>query len=251
MNLPNRRLSRGLLWSLWLGALSLLTLLGGCQLEIAPSVGGQARPDVAATRSCFAPQGGYCGEFGAGTTLEVVPAAQEGYEFTGWSGACSGMGVCKLTLLSNQSVQAQFTPVASLALNDTTSDLNLLLERGKLEGACERYDRAPASASPYLTKLCGKWMFFYEGFALQGVPRPLVTFLIKNLPETVGKGFEKYGMIPDPTSADHLPLGFAPGAKISGVETLAYTAPVAIWPKRRTDASAWAWPTTTTSTASS
>lgn len=214
---------RGTRGAAWLVGLALAMLLSGCKLDIQPSAGGQARPSVAAGKACTAPAGGYCGEFGTGVTLEVIPEPQPGYEFTGWEGDCTGMGICTLSMSAHRSVKPLFTPVAALALQDTASDIEALLENGRLEGACERYHRAPEAASPYLTKLCGKWMFFYEGFGLRGVPKPIVTFMIKNLPQTVGKGFEKYGMVADPHSPDHLPLGFGAGAPINGVETLSYT----------------------------
>lgn len=207
----------------WLAMAAAAVLLAGCQLDIQHSPGGQARPSVAANKTCTAPAGGYCGDFGSGTTLEVIPEPQAGYEFTGWEGACTGMGICTLSMSANHVVKPLFTPVSELALHDTSANIEELLEQGKLEGACERYHRAPATASPYLTKMCGKWMFFYEGFGLRGVPKPIVTFMIKNLPDTVGKGFEKYGMVADPYSPEHLPLGFGAGAQLNGVDTLSYT----------------------------
>lgn len=221
-NLSNKQ-SRPLRFPGWLASVALMLLLSGCKLDIQPSTGGQARPSMAANKACTAPAGGFCGEFGNGATLEVIPEPQPGYEFTGWEGACQGMGVCTLSMSSNRTVKALFTPTSELILHDTSTDLTELMEHGRLEGACERYSRAPAAASDYLIKMCGKWMFFYEGFGINGVPKPIVTFMIENLPKTVGKGFEKYGMFADPTSAEHLPLGFGPGAKMNGVDTMSYT----------------------------
>jgi hypothetical protein len=220
MQVHSKRSPEARVWAVAVGLLA-IALLSGCKLEIPSSAGGQARPDVAASKTCAAVPGAYCGEFSG--KVEVVPKADAGYEFTGWGGDCSGMGICTLDMSADHNVTAQFTPAVELALHDTTTDTETLLENGRLEGACERYYQSPGAASPYLTKLCGKWMFFYEGFGLQGIPRPLVTFMTKNLPNTVGNGFEKYGMVPDPHSADRLPLGFGPGAKLNGVETLSYT----------------------------
>ncbi|MFT3858009.1 MAG: hypothetical protein QM742_11105 [Aquabacterium sp.] len=210
--------------SRWVCVMSLTLLLGACKLEIQPATGGQARPSAKATGTCTpATSGAYCGDFGTSVTLEVIPEPQPGYEFTGWAGDCQGMGICTLTMSAHHTVKAQFTPVAELALHDTTTDVNELMEQGRLQGACDRYMRAPEAASDYLTNMCGKWMFFYEGFGITGVPKPIVTFMIDNLPNTVGKGFEKFGMVADPTSPEHLPLGFGPGAKMNGVDTMSYT----------------------------
>jgi hypothetical protein len=66
-------------------------------------------------------------------------------------------------------------------------------------------------------------MFFYEGFGTAGVPTPLATWLLDHFPDQVGPGFEKLGMVADPNSPLHLPLGFGPGAKLGSVDTLAFT----------------------------
>ncbi len=105
-------------------------------------------------------------------------------------------------------------------LNDST-DLNGVLERDALEGACERY--AAGAHDRRTTLLCGKAMFFDEGFGTTGVPKPIVTFLAQNFPDAIGKGFAKLGMIPDPRSTESLPLGLAPGKKFGSVDTLAFS----------------------------
>jgi uncharacterized repeat protein (TIGR02543 family) len=45
--------------------------------------------------------------YGAQVTLTATP--DPGYDFSGWTGACSGTGSCQLTMNQNQSVTANFT----------------------------------------------------------------------------------------------------------------------------------------------
>jgi len=90
----------------------------------------------------------------------------------------------------------------------TSGDLAAVLEQGTLEGACERYAADPTNRRKEL--LCGKEMFFYETFGTAGVPKGLVDILLRSFEEEVfGDAFENYGLIPDPYSADGLPLGLS------------------------------------------
>jgi uncharacterized repeat protein (TIGR02543 family) len=50
--------------------------------------------------------------FAAGTAVSVIARPNAGYQFTGWTGACSGTSTCDLTMNANQAVQASFAPVA-------------------------------------------------------------------------------------------------------------------------------------------
>ena len=49
---------------------------------------------------------------GASVSLTATPAT--GYTFAGWSGACSGAGVCQVTMTGPESVTAQFSPTNTL-----------------------------------------------------------------------------------------------------------------------------------------
>lgn len=117
-----------------------------------------------------------------------------------------------------------FAPQAdeSEGLTNASADLDALLEHGALVGACDRYRGGQTDRKTMLQ--CGKWMYFYETFGTFGVPTVLVKFMATNFPDELGVGFSKLGMVPDPTSADHLPLGLAPTAKINGtVDAVAFT----------------------------
>jgi hypothetical protein len=112
-------------------------------------------------------------------------------------------------------------PDTSAGLTNTSANLLAILEYGSLGGACAAYRADPGSRTKRLR--CGKAMFFYEGFGTTGVPKPIVTWLIRNFPDQVGPGFRRLGMIEDPTSPIDLPLGMAPGKPMGSVDTLAFT----------------------------
>ena len=112
-------------------------------------------------------------------------------------------------------------PDTSEGLTNVSADLSAVLEGGALATACADYTAAPGDRRKRL--LCGKSMFFYEGFGTVGVPVPLVDWLIANFPDDVGPGFAKLGMIPDPFSTKSYPLGLAPGAPFGSVGSLAFT----------------------------
>ena len=48
------------------------------------------------------------GSFASGTVVKLTAKAGAGAFFAGWSGACSGMGVCTVTMNSNLEVTATF-----------------------------------------------------------------------------------------------------------------------------------------------
>ena len=53
------------------------------------------------------------GKYDAGTTVSVTATANTGYQFTGWSGACTGTGSCSVTMTSDKTVIANFALVRS------------------------------------------------------------------------------------------------------------------------------------------
>ena len=113
-------------------------------------------------------------------------------------------------------------PDTSEGLTNTSADLMALLENGQLEGACAAYEADPQDRRKKL--MCGKYMFFYEGFGTIGVPTAIFDFMIENFMAEVGVGFSAFGMIADPYSPVGRPLGVGTGAPLeNGAETLAFT----------------------------
>ncbi len=112
-------------------------------------------------------------------------------------------------------------PDESEGLTNVSADLSALLEHGALAGACDRYRGGQTDRATMLA--CGKWKFFYDPFGTFGIPAVLVKFMTKNFPAELGLGFERLGLVLDPTSADKLPLGMAPTTPVNGVESLAFT----------------------------
>ena len=67
---------------------------------------------ITCTNDCSAP-------FTQGSTVTLGASPASGYQFTGWTGACSGTGACAVVMSVARSVGATFTPVApnTVALN--------------------------------------------------------------------------------------------------------------------------------------
>lgn len=64
------------------------------------------------------PSGINCGDdctesYQQGSQITLTATADEGYAFSGWSGACSGMDSCVITINKNESVTAQFEQTSS------------------------------------------------------------------------------------------------------------------------------------------
>ncbi len=113
-------------------------------------------------------------------------------------------------------------PDQSEGLTNVSSDLGAVLENGALAGACDAVDAGTADAKT--TLLCGKWKFFYDPLGTSGIPAALVEFMASSFPNELGLGFSKLGLVPDPTSSTHLPLGMAPTVNLGGtVPAVAFT----------------------------
>jgi hypothetical protein len=68
-------------------------------------------------------------------------------------------------------------------------------------------------------------MFFYEHFDTVGIPRDLLVFLQKYYADSFyGRGFSALGFVPDPESAEGLPVGLVTSSRRLGeLETSAFT----------------------------
>ena len=105
-------------------------------------------------------------------------------------------------------------PDTSAGLVNTSANLQELLEFGALTTACA--DSAASPADGRLRLLCGKAMFFYEGFDTVGIPEALYDFMATNFAPELGLAFSELGLIPDPYSPEGRSLGVAPGAPLNG-----------------------------------
>ena len=55
-------------------------------------------------------------EYLDGTDVQLTATANAGFQFTGWSGACTGTGVCNLDMTQNRSVTATFVALRTLTV---------------------------------------------------------------------------------------------------------------------------------------
>ena len=108
----------------------------------------------------------------------------------------------------------------SEGLVNVSSDLDALMEYGELAGACDRW--RSNTEDRRLKLMCGKSMFFYEGFGTIGIPAVLLDQLGSST-SSLGLAYANLGLVPDPSGPPGRALGFGPGAPLEGVETLAMT----------------------------
>lgn len=107
--------------------------------------GGEVRSDVRGIVCGDACSASY--ENGTTVVLGATPNAES--NFTGWGGACSGTGVCAVTMSGARSVTASFTPKRSFALTvsrvGTNPDRGLVI--GGVAGACAPQPRSVPSTA--------------------------------------------------------------------------------------------------------
>jgi YVTN family beta-propeller protein len=60
--------------------------------------------------------------FSSGTNVMLTAVPNVGSTFVGWSGACTGVGTCTVTMNSNQSVSAAFKLIATTSCSGTTDN---------------------------------------------------------------------------------------------------------------------------------
>lgn len=112
-------------------------------------------------------------------------------------------------------------PDTSEGLTNVSDDLGAILEHGALVSACDRWIADPSDRREEL--LCGKYMFFYEGFGTLGIPSVLFDYLPAAFEDELGPAYSKLGLVPHPTDPHGRPLGVGYGAPLEGNETLALT----------------------------
>lgn len=117
-------------------------------------------------------------------------------------------------------------PDESEGLVNVSADLDALLEHGELFGACDRYAADPSDRREEL--LCGKYMFFFEGFGTLGIPAVLFDMLPELFVDELGPAYSNFGLVPHPSSPEGRPIGFGYGAPLVSADgdvfdTLAFT----------------------------
>ncbi len=102
-------------------------IVGGASTDasftLTVAVAGSGRGAVASQ-----PAGIVCGfdcsqAYVRGTTVVLTASTSANSTFIGWSGACSGIGTCQITMTSNQSVTATFTQGTSQSGNGVSGEL--------------------------------------------------------------------------------------------------------------------------------
>ncbi len=156
---------------------------------------------------------------GACASSQATLGAGDPGEPTGDGGASSSSTVTSGSSSTGSGAGAAADPLAQSEADDggltnVSTDLMAVLEQGALEGACDAYFGGQTDLKTKL--LCGKWMYFYESFETAGAPAALIDFLVGKMPQSVGSGMTKFGMIEDPTSDKHLPLGLTSTSPIGG-----------------------------------
>ena len=109
------------------------------------------------------------------------------------------------------------------SLTNVSFHLEDVLENGALKDACAVWERDPTNRRKKL--LCGKSMFFYEGFDGIGVPQTVFDFFPNKMPEIVGEAYAAYGLVPDPFSEEGRPWVSLPVGSSAGSRRLRMDAP--------------------------
>ncbi len=104
--------------------------------------------DSSATINCIDTAGtssGSCSSvYGSGQQVTLTPAANASSAFSGWSGSCTGMGPCIVTMNSTNTVTASFDASGDMELKRVGSDLTTGTAPGTTLG---RVDALPSSSS--------------------------------------------------------------------------------------------------------
>ena len=95
------------------------------------------------------------GSFSSGATITLVALPENGFEFSGWSGACSGAGNCSVLMDGDKAVSANFVEVPTYAVTVTkqsggvvSSDPAGILCGGADKQCKARFSTAKLTATP-------------------------------------------------------------------------------------------------------
>jgi len=80
-----------------------LDTVGSGSIAAQPPASGTSSLSIAAQPLAIS------GKYNAGTVVAVTATAAPGFKFTGWSGGCTGTGVCSVMMDADRSVTASFT----------------------------------------------------------------------------------------------------------------------------------------------
>ena len=100
-----------------------------------------------------APGGIDCGadcsqDYGSGTSVTLTAAAAAGSVFAGWSGACSGTGICQITMDGTETVTATFNPAPLVMPPGTAQPKSVTLKAKPRRVQQGRRTRLTAVVSP-------------------------------------------------------------------------------------------------------
>jgi YVTN family beta-propeller protein len=88
------------------------------------SIAPQPAPLAAAANALIAQSAPVAGRYNAGTVVTLTPVPAAGFQFSGWSGACTGSGsTCSVTMNAAKSVTATFMATPPSTCNDKIADL--------------------------------------------------------------------------------------------------------------------------------
>jgi len=92
-----------------------LTLPTTPMLAVFVSGSGTVSSSASGVNNCGSISGTCAALFTGNPQVTLTPVALSGYQFTGWSGACTGTGACTVAMSASRSVQATFSPSLRLA----------------------------------------------------------------------------------------------------------------------------------------
>ncbi|HEY1278931.1 MAG TPA: fibronectin type III domain-containing protein, partial [Acidimicrobiales bacterium] len=175
--------------------------------ELSVTSAGSGAGSVAST-----PTGIDCGAtcsaaFAEGTSVTLTAAANPGSLFSGWSGACSGVGPCAVTMTGQRSVTATFDP-APIGISGTVANSN-----GEPVGGIEvdALDSGFSFVAFAITDAAGR-------YSIVGLPPGSYRVQFSDVSATRLYSTQYYNEQSSPASANVVVL--APGAAVTGIDAV-------------------------------